>query len=604
MVNDMERKHLFYRILNSAIRLFLAGAIFCLLLHSLFSTSFVGRIFLEDGSEQERTLNIADSPLRHLVFFALVTAALLAARWLWRTALSRGFRRRQAWSGDMVFRSLTIVTLAVGAAYVLMTQFAPASDPSKVFEIAIQWRQGDFSAFEEEGYLFCYPFQSGIVLFFYLLSFLFGIGNYVGIQLVNVICLAVIYGLLAKLAAFFWQGEGIKNAVHFSLLLWLPLAFYVTYLYGILPGMALSLGAVYFATRYLSARQYRYIAAASLCIGLATVIKMNCLIYLIAIACFLAYDAIDLLFLKKGKHGQKWVASLLFIGAMCLSVVFCGWANNRIVERIAGVAMPEGNAMIAWVVMGMQEAPLGPGGYNGYIGNVFTKYHYDTERITERSIEDLQKIMTRMSEYPVDEGIPFLARKTAFQWNDPTFICLDRTRGRKAAVQVPLWLRSLIDGRGSVTLSRLLNVMQTWILFCALLYVLLRWQSGNLYELIGAVVFLGGFLFHMFWESSASYTIPYFVLLIPYAVCGMAQWLAWLEELPKRIGEKEEAGMQMETDRKGTYVRLAAVLVCGLLLVAFMGTNLFHRTIALNDDLRGIDASDQFYRTGDYEAQY
>lgn len=612
MVEDMNQNHVFYRIVNCMIRIMLVGVLFLLLLHSVFSTSFVGTLVLEDGSWQERTLNIADSPLRHLLLFLVLSVMLLLARKVWERVRLPVMARRRVGCGDSAFRFLTVLMLAVCTAYVLMTQLYPGSDPAKVYAIAMQWRQGDFSAFQEEGYLFCYPFQSGIVLFLYLLSFLFGEGNYVGIQLVNVLCLAVIYGLLVKLFPLFGDVEelgggkfrGLQTPVYLSLLAWTPLAFYVTYLYGILPGMALSLGAVYFALCYLSTRRYRYIAAASLCMGLATVIKMNCLIYLIAIACYLVYDAIDLCFITKGGYRRKWAVSLLFIACMSLSVVFCGKVNDRLVERITGQQLGEGEVMLSWVVMGLQEAPLGPGGYNGYISNVFTDNHYDTELVTEASLEDLHKIMTRMSENPLDEGLPFFARKTAFQWNDPTFICLDRTRGRKSAVEIPAWLKSLIYGRGSVYLSILLNYMQTLILLCAMLCLLFRWRSRNLYELMGAVVFLGGFLFHMFWESSASYTIPYFILLIPYAVCGMAEWMKYLEDMIKKIGKKEKTPAEKQKGGKKKVIMYGAVLAFALLIIAFTGTNLFDRTIALNDDLQGIDASDQFYQRGDWAKDY
>lgn len=602
----MNRNHVFYRIVNGLIRLMLAGAVFLLLLHSLFSTSFVGRLLLDDGSWQERTLNIADSPLRHLLVFLLATAAVLAGK---RIAKALGMGGRK----EAVFWGLTILTLVCGTAYVLMTKFYPSSDPAKVYAIAMEWRRGDFSSFAEGEYLFRYPFQSGIVLFFYLLSFLVGADNFVGLQLVNAICLAAIYGLLVKLFFLFSalgggrEQEAGQGAVYLGLLIWVPFSFYVTYLYGILPGMAFSLGAVCFAGRYLSAGRYRYIAAASLCMGLATVIKMNCLIYLIAISCFLVYDAVEQFFIVKTNR-RKGVVSLLFVGCMALSVTLCTQLGNRMVEGISGQKLGEGEVMLSWVVMGMQEAPLGPGGYNGYNGDVFTKYQYDTEKITAAAVKDLKKIVTRMSEYPVDEGIPFLARKTAFQWNDPTFICLDRTRGRKTDADVPLWLSSLIEGKGSVRLSILLNYMQTLILLGVLLFLVLRWKMGSLYELMGAVVFLGGYLFHMFWESSASYTIPYFILLIPYGVCGMAEWAAFLEKvvgnLRKTAGAASDEKIAV-AKRAGFDKRRIAAAVLGaafvLLLAAFLRTNLFHRTIALNDDQNGIDASAQFYQTGEWD---
>lgn len=637
MINYMNQDHLFCRIINGMIRLLLAGAVFLLFLHSIFSTSFVGRLILEDGTHQERTLNIADSPLRHLLVFVLLTAALLAGRKLWRVfggrknsqAGFRGGKAAGAVRNDMIFWGMTLLTVILAASYVGMTQLSPGSDPAKVYAIAMQWRQGDFSAFEEGAYLFCYPFQSGIVLYLYLLSFLFGEGNFVGPQLVNVVFLAAIYGLLVKLsglfgveagdatAAFGKKRTGLQTAVYAGLIVWVPLSFYVTYLYGILPGMALSLGAVYFAQRYLANRRYRYIAAASLCMGLATVIKMNCLIYLIAIACFLVYDAVSLIFLTEEKKWKEGAVSLAFIVCMGLSVALCTGASNAVVERMAGRDLPEGEVMLSWVVMGMQEAPLGPGGYNGYIGNVFTEYHYDTELVTQASVEELRKIVTKMSENPLDEGLPFLARKTAFQWNDPTFICLDRTRGRKTEVQIPGWLKSVIEGRGGVGLSVLLNYMQTLILAGMLLYLFLRWQRGTLYELMGAVVFLGGYLFHLFWESSASYTIPYFALLIPYAVCGMAEWADFLEKGMDRLRGTERSAVNAagaaagksvmrkgSGGKSGKAVTAALALGFCLLVFAFTRTNLFDRTIALDDDRNGIDASAQFYRTGSGENPY
>lgn len=605
---------MFCRIVNGAVRLILAGVVFLLLLHSVFSTSFVGRLVLEDGSQQEKTLNIADSPLKHLFVFAFLTVALLAGKRIGAMLGTRRHRKQRTIRWDLVFWGLTLFTLLLGGAYVWMTQFYPGSDPAKVYAVAKQWRQGDFSAFEVEEYLFRYPFQSGIVLFFYLLGFVFGAENYVGPQLVNVVFLAVVYGLLAKLSGLFGkpqaagygdfgrQERGLQAAVYTVLLVWTPLAFYVTYLYGILPGMALSLGAVYFAQRYLSTRRYRYIAAASLCMGFATVLKMNCLIYLIAIACFLVYDAVWLFFFQKERRQGKWAASLVFIACMGLSVALCAQLTDRLVERITGRELGEGEVMLSWLVMGLQEAPLGPGGYNGYNSEVFTANQYDSERVTAACLAELSRIMTRMSENPLDEGVTFFARKTAFQWNDPTFICLDRTRGRKTQVRIPQCLRSLIEGKGSVGFSVFLNYMQTWILAGMLLYLFLRWKKGSIRELMGAVVFLGGYLFHMFWESSASYTIPYFVLLIPYAVCGMAEWTVFAGRGMERLRQREGRDAEKAGNARRTAVILGAALL--LLVFAFSRTNLFGRTIALDDNQQGFDADDQFYQMGIWEKSY
>ena len=42
-----------------------------------------------------------------------------------------------------------------------------------------------------------------------------------------------------------------------------------------------------------------------------------------------------------------------------------------------------------------------------------------------------------------------------------------------------------------------------------------------LHRLLLPMIFIGGFIFHLFWEAKGQYTITYFVLLIPYCVKGL-----------------------------------------------------------------------------------
>lgn len=601
----MGNKNRFYNIVNFIIRAFLAISVFLLFLHSIFSTSFMGWVDKEDGTLQARTLNIADHPWRHLLVFLVLTVILILCRRVGagrRTGMADAvggsaagtetYRRPYVGKAAGVIAAIGVI---VAAAWILITRFLPGSDPSKVCDVASQWMAGDFSAFEPGEYLFCYPFQSGIVLFYYLLSRIFGDGNYVAMQFVNLLALALVYYLLYRIFSRFWKQE--KNVLlvsYLALILWVPLMFYVTYLYGILPGMACSLGAAYLALCYLENRKWWYMFPAALLMGIATVLKMNCLIYLIAIGCFLAYDAIDALWISK-KKGKQWLVSLVFIAMMGLGVYGCNQATNAYVEHLSGYEMPEGEVMISWVVMGLSEAPNAPGNYNGYIGNVFFDNHFDTELATEQSISDLKFIIKGMLDSPIDWGITFFARKTAYQWNDPTFIAMERMEGRQSIIDVSPWVRDLIEGKGEVLLSVILNYVQTLVLLGMLFYLFFTRKSRNLNELLVAVVFLGGYLFHMVWESSASYTIPYFVLLIPYSVKGFAEYgnradraFSWMTE----SSTEKKADVKLWFSKKNIPL-ISVVAVAIVLLVLFMQTNLFGRTIALDD---GADAYRQFYQ--------
>lgn len=590
-------------IVNYAVRALLIIVVAGLCLQSMYSTSFMGTITEQDGSLTGRTRNIADSPLKHLLVFVLCMAALVLIRRGWQRIREKDSIRRvtEKVTTGTVLKILYFFMAIAGCLLVIVTQMRAASDPLKVYDCALQWRDKNFSSFAEGGYLFRYPFQSGIVLFYYFASFILGQDNYIGLQLINVAALFVIYYLLARLTTLYWQDDKRIQVVSFiALAAWIPFSFYVTYLYGILPGMACALAAVYMTLRYLSTRKYRYMLFASLSIGIATILKSNCLIYLVAIICFLIYDII----VTSGMRNR--LRTLLFVLFILLSYMGLNQAVYSYVEHLSGYEMPDGEVMVSWIVMGLSDAPSGPGNYNGYIGDVFTEYHYDTEKITEASLKEIQKILTRMAEYPHDEAIPFFAEKNAFQWNEPTFGGFEIIAGRSTAVTPPDAIRSLMTGKVRFYFTLLANYIQTQILLGALCYLLLHFHSKNLYELFGCVIFLGGFLFHFIWESSSTYTVPYFVILIPYAVKGWLDAVRCLDsfirdKVQRKAVAKDEA-VKLTEEKSGLgrskiwrMVPLGAAVVCCILFFAFTRTNLFDRTIALDD---GEEAREQFYQRG------
>lgn len=589
----MKNKISFYQIVNSFIRLLAAAIIFVLFLHSIFSTSFIGWIENEDGSLCKRTLNITDSPWKHFVVFVVFILCLWIIFHSYRKLKVNGKTRKI--DSKWILLGFSLLTCALGICWIAVTQLKPGNDPAKVYAIAMQWRNGDFSAFEKGEYLFNYPFQSGIILFYYLMSYLVGMNNYVGLQIINAVALAVIYYFIAKLAQKFWkEDKAVPVMAYLAVLCWVPMLYYVTYLYGIIPGMAFAMAAVYLVMQYLESGRIRYGIGAAICIGIAIVLKSNCLIYLVAMSCFLVYDAIDS-FGRKGKENEnewkprRWLCSLLCVAMMVLSYVGCTKAYQKTVENISGYELSDGAAMVSWVFMGLQDSEdaTGPGEYNGYIIDIFKRYHYDSELVKEATITDIKKVIKRMSENPLDDGVTFFAKKMAFQWNDPTFVAMERTEGRESAKAIPGFARSLIDGQAKVTLSVILNYVQTLIWIGVLLYLFIRWKSRNLYELMGIVIFLGGYLFHFVWESGASYTIPYFLVLIPYAVKGYL-------DLTREI---EDTALAVKNGTMQWKRRKIVTIIMGLTLtVLFVGllqtTNLFHKTIALDD---GTEAMNQFY---------
>ena len=53
-----------------------------------------------------------------------------------------------------------------------------------------------------------------------------------------------------------------------------------------------------------------------------------------------------------------------------------------------------------------------------------------------------------------------------------------------------------------------------------LIFLYLERTTDNIMNLLWLIIFIGGFLFHLFWEAKGQYTLIYVWLCIPYGVKG------------------------------------------------------------------------------------
>ena len=60
--------------------------------------------------------------------------------------------------------------------------------------------------------------------------------------------------------------------------------------------------------------------------------------------------------------------------------------------------------------------------------------------------------------------------------------------------------------------------------------MIIRFKRNDIKQLTFAIIFIGGFLFHLIWEAKCQYTITYFVLLIPYSVKGYIDLSKYIDD--------------------------------------------------------------------------
>ena len=466
-----------------------------------------------------------DNPLVHIIVLTLVLGGGAAIRIRKRNkkeeAVPAGSHAAPA-GNSAVYRRILTAAAGIYVLWVLITLFGPTSDQRLSLESAqallngnlTPWAPLGFGYRAEQGvtgYAFTYPSQNGLILFFAMVSFVFrSLTPYV-LQIMNIGFLFLGMYCLCRLCAGIFSLEHMRGTM-LLLIGFLPFAFYITFVYGTIPGFCLSSAALYFEYSFLKTGRWRYFCFSAACICGAVLLKSN---YLIVLAAMVIYFLTWGLFHKSVRFfGAAVLLVLLYVGS--------GKIMNLSLEAVTGEPVSKGSPMLAWVEMGLQDGSRAPGWYNGYNVRVFSENELDTERTTKAVKADLKETIDGFLEEP-DLAAEFFLKKAASLWAEPTFQSLWVQEVKGDSWLIPGFTQSLFQENGLAgrIYAAFFNLAQTLVYAGALLYFLLKGKDITWEELVLGVVFIGGFLFHMVWEAKGQYSVCYFILLIPYAVMGI-----------------------------------------------------------------------------------
>lgn len=540
---------------------FLCGGMLLYLLYlSMFSTSAVElRNFSDTVEEDWGNYNyyLPDSGILCLAVLILVALVFLLVNHLIHEGIWERLERYRGF--------LYLVFAAAGLLFIGFTRLEPVSDPGKVLNIAEGMAAGDFTEFmPNEGYLWRCPHQMGIVLFCYCLTILFGEYNYLVFQVLNLV--ALIGGMEAAggIAGRLWpeKGASVRWKVRLMYVLFIPYLLYVTFIYGTIPAFALSLGAMHMELLFIQEKKWWFGILAAVLIGAAIALKPNSQIMLVAMVLFLVYDWI---------MEEKKVRTLAVIVLTLLLQALFSLGVDSFMSRKSGYEVSEGQAMLGYVAMGLQESRFGPGAYNGRSVSLYEQAGYDTREASRLAWESIQLSLKRLAQ-DRSEAVRWLGRKIASQWNEPSFGSIDVNRGREGAPEIPDLFESVIDGRAGYILLGYLNLFQPVILAGGVLYFYLSGQKQRRENFLLIVTVFGGFLFHI-----CQYVFPYFLLIFPYSVQGWEYLADRLDRLYGRLRERKPVSVKKAVMAAG----IAAM--CIAVPAAVYHTRLFQYMIAVQD---------------------
>lgn len=491
--------------------------IFGLMVLGLFVMSCVETVYFDAPGSFWR---MGDSLLRNVI---IIICVLLLGGMLYRLVN----RHNKDWKvGNALMFIVTGMHIIIMLAFVLLTQYEPVSDELYCMNVAADLLNKDATAWQQANYMFIYPFQGGIVLAMYLVSLVVGPNNYVAMQLLNVVFYATALWVMYRILLLMRVSQRLCRIIYIISPLWFPLMLYVSFVYGNIVGLMLALFAIMFLYRYFDTKKIINIVLVALCIGLSCVLKSNYQITLIAMCCVCVLEAI---------HKKKWQPTVCIV-AMVVGYLLIKTVTFAVIENMTGTPTPDGIPMSAWAAMGVYDSE-DYGWFNNYNGFTFYKNGYDYDATNKECIGFFLQRMKLYVKSPA-HGAKFFWIKTASQWAEPTFQGFNILTTRDTNLVLKPWVKTIIyEGGLNGLLRGFLDVAQTLVYFGALAFAWTRRKAVTPKEMVFAIAFIGGFIFHMFWEAKGQYTIIYFFMIIPYAAIGWKNMCARVDGLINDKGQ-------------------------------------------------------------------
>ncbi len=429
-------------------------------------------------------------------------------------------------SNTLLLIPLSIFIFIIYILWIYILKLAPIADQIKIHEITRYFIGNDLSFhLSPTQYLFLYPYQFGLIYFISFFYKIFG-ENYMVIEYFNTVCSIANFYLLYFITKEIFEDKNLQKIAILLIagfsLYWL---FFNVHFYGNIIGLTFALISILLILKYLNNNKLLYLLFAGLSTGMAILVKSNYNIFLCGIVIILLLDII-----------QNWNKKKIFvIPIFIISYLFISFSYNLIIEKKYSVDLPDGVPMINFIYMGMSENGdyITPGWYNDETLNVY----YDSECNTEKSIERSKELIRERLNYYANnpnQFFKFYSQKIGSTWLNPTFQTIwCSTPGVRyiwdgeyaTYISYHKTILDMVSSNGRLYRieENYFNIYQVIIfIFSSIgIFIICKTKTFNLQKSLLPIIFIGGFLFHIIWETKAIYVIQYYYLLLPFAAYGI-----------------------------------------------------------------------------------
>ncbi|WP_151622465.1 hypothetical protein [Pseudobutyrivibrio xylanivorans] len=406
--------------------------------------------------------------------------------------------------------------------WVLVTQFLPGSDQLDVIDCAYKLHAGEYNMLDPGGYLDRWTNQIGLVLINYFLSKFWGYFNITAFQVLNVVGLTLLYKMIVEVL----EENKVSRLTQIELLVsgivFFPFLMYTSFVYGTIWHMTLSMVAFYNVVKYLKDSKWWRILISAVTMALAVQVKNNAWIFCVAILIYLLLSIVN-------NDDNRLKKSFYIIFILSVSIMVAKLPAYYI-EKLTGYVLNQGVSSWAFIAMGLQESEeeYPPGWWNGYNNQTYERVGCYTDKqavLAKKEIENKLKKFANDKAY----AVRFFSKKLASMWAEPTYQCYWINQIRNHRVTYSDKMTNAFSAENYTKAADILDYIQTLIYLGSLLWLIFESKEDFNTRSFFMLTFLGGFIFHVFWEAKTQYSIVYTIMLLPCAVMGFERLIDHLD---------------------------------------------------------------------------
>ena len=402
------------------------------------------------------------------------------------------------------------------------------ADAYNVYQAAKEFNSGVFDSLtNKDGYLFLYPHQLGLMSLERIYIFLYDSEKL--IYFINLLFIIGTNFYIYKISLKLFKNKLVTNYSIVLSFLFFPHFFFLTFAYGTIPGLFLVVFGYYYLLKYNETSRWYNALMSIVSFALACLIRNNYYIFIVAIILIQIFS-----FLEEIKWRKLLVTFLIVISIPMSSLLLKSYY-----QKVTHNPIPQGAPMISFITMGTQDNPNVPslgGWWDGYNSSLLINNDFDHTKAVQQAKNDLKENLITFYKQPMF-AMKFFYKKILSTWLEPTFQSIwTGPLTERGYIQNSRILKSIYEEkRGYDFLNSFGKVFSVSIYLLTLIAVInyIFNKKFSVFELITIIFFLGGFFFHVLWETKSQYVFIYVLFLIPTAANGLEK-ITYIRTLKRR----------------------------------------------------------------------